>query len=69
MKLVGEFIMGRIKTKLIKRVTLQLMHDNSDDFKDNFNDNKKVVEQLSDVRSKKLRNVIAGYATRLKNKE
>ena len=57
--------MGRIKTTMIKRVTLKLFRDHPDKFKSNFSDNKKVVEELVEVRSKKLRNIIAGYMTRL----
>jgi small subunit ribosomal protein S17e len=57
--------MGRIKTTMIKRVTLKLFRDHPDKFKDNFAENKKVVEEMVDVRSKKLRNIIAGYMTRL----
>jgi small subunit ribosomal protein S17e len=57
--------MGRIKTTMIKRVTLKLFRDNPDKFEKDFNDNKKVVEELVDVKSKKLRNIIAGYMTRL----
>ena len=50
---------------MIKRVTLKLFRDHPDKFKDNFAENKKVVEEMVDVRSKKLRNIIAGYMTRL----
>jgi len=58
--------MGRIKTQMIKRTTKEIMHKHKDKIKDNFEENKKVVEETSDVSSKKLRNVIAGYMTRLK---
>ena len=58
--------MGRIKTKLIKRVTNELMEAQGESFKDNFEDNKALVEKYTDVPSKKMRDVIAGYATRLK---
>ncbi|MBT3395412.1 30S ribosomal protein S17e [archaeon] len=61
--------MGRIKTTMIKRVTLKLFRDHSDEFKTSFDDNKKVIETLADTKSKKLRNIIAGYVTRLKKKE
>ena len=57
--------MGRIKTKLIKRVTQQLFREYGKEFKDTFDDNKKLVGKYSDIRSKKLRNIIAGYMTRL----
>jgi len=42
------------------------MHKHKDKIKDTFEENKKVVEETSDVSSKKLRNVIAGYMARLK---
>ncbi|MFH1054142.1 MAG: 30S ribosomal protein S17e [Candidatus Woesearchaeota archaeon] len=58
--------MGRIKTQLIKRVTHELMHLYKDKFKDNFEENKALVEKYTDVPSKKMRDVIAGYVTRLK---
>ena len=61
--------MGRIKTQLIKRTTKEIMRKHKDKIKTNFEDNKKVVEANSDVSSKKLRNIIAGYMTRLKKND
>jgi len=58
--------MGRIKTQQIKRVTLHLMKEHGEKFKEDFNENKLLVSRFTDVKSKKQRNVIAGYATRLK---
>jgi len=57
--------MGRIKTQQIKRVTMQLMKEHGSEFKKDFNENKELVGQFVNVKSKKLRNVIAGYVTRL----
>ena len=57
--------MGRIKTKKIKRITNELIDRYRDEFKDNFEENKEILMRLADINSKKLRNVIAGYATRL----
>ena len=57
--------MGRIKTTMIKRITLKLFRENPDNFKKKFSDNKKIVKDLVDVKSKKLENIIAGYMTRL----
>ncbi|MEK6934597.1 MAG: 30S ribosomal protein S17e [Nanoarchaeota archaeon] len=57
--------MGRIKTTLVKRVSNKLIKDNPGKFKEDFNTNKKIVLELADVPSKKLRNVMAGYLTRL----
>lgn len=63
-------IMGRIKTMLIKRITNDLVSEHSDDFKQSFEENKELVTKYADIPSKKLRNVIAGYVTRLvKSKE
>lgn len=56
--------MGRIKTKLIKRVTNDLVEEYSTDLRNNFTENKKFVEQFTTGTTKKIRNVIAGYATR-----
>jgi len=57
--------MGRIKTKLIKRVTHQIISEHPDKFKKDFKENKGLVSEVADIKSKKLRNVIAGYVTRL----
>jgi len=61
--------MGRIKTTLIKRTAKKLMSDSSDRFTDKFDDNKKSVTESLNVDSKKLRNTIAGYMTKLKRRE
>ena len=59
--------MGRIKTQLVKRVTKQLVKGHRDQFKNNFNDNKKLISKFINIESKKMRNVIAGYVTRMVN--
>jgi len=58
--------MGRIKTGLVKRVTKELMKAHGDQFTSNFQENKAVLNQVSNMPSKKIRNIVAGYATRLK---
>lgn len=57
--------MGRIKTTLTKRNAKKLIADNPKVFKKNFKENKELVSQLAEFNSKKLRNIIAGYVTRL----
>ena len=57
--------MGRIKTTLVKRVSHDLVKEHRKELKKNFDDNKKAVDEIADIPSKKLRNVIAGYVTRL----
>jgi small subunit ribosomal protein S17e len=58
--------MGRIKTQRIKAKTHELMELYGDRFTTDYNKNKEIVDELAKTRSKKMRNVIAGYATRLK---
>ena len=57
--------MGRIKTQLIKRITLSLVKEHRTEFKKDFDENKKIIEKFANVSNKKLRNVITGYVTRL----
>ncbi|MBW2970009.1 30S ribosomal protein S17e [Candidatus Woesearchaeota archaeon] len=57
--------MGRIKTQLIKRLTFELMKQYRDRFTTEFEENKKIVGGLIGDASKKIRNAIAGYVTRL----
>ena len=57
--------MGRIKTQLVKRASMQLFKNNREELKTDFEGNKEVVSSLISVQSKKLRNIIAGYLTRL----
>ena len=57
--------MGRIRTGLIKRSANTLIKLNPGKFTKKFDENKKFVQELSDVSTKKLRNQIAGYLTKV----
>jgi len=57
-------IVGRIKTKLVKRITNELISRYPDKVKDNFEENKKAVNELTDIQSKKIKNTIAGYVSK-----
>ena len=57
--------MGRIKTKLIKRTGNLLFKTHKNKFNTDFGHNKKTIEQVVTMPSKKMRNVLAGYITRL----
>lgn len=61
--------MGRIKTKLIKRVSNRIFKERPEDLKENFEQNKPVVSSLATIKSKKLLNTITGYVTRLKKNQ
>ena len=58
--------MGRIKSKLVKRTAHNLLKEENN-FNDNFEENKKTIVGLTP--SKKIRNKIAGYITRLKKQK
>jgi len=56
--------MGRIRTKQIKRLGRKFITLHKDKLAKTFDENKKKVQELSDVQTKKLRNQIAGYITK-----
>lgn len=68
-RLPGKAIMGRIKTKLIKRKTHELKAAHSEHFTTDFEQNKQITNKFTVLKSKKIRNIIAGYMTRLKRAE
>lgn len=45
------------------------MDEHSESFGTDFQENKKKVENLIEVHSKKLRNVVTGYVTKLKKRK
>lgn len=62
--------MGRIKTAFIKRITFKFQDKHKDILTSDFVKNKELLSEHTTVKSKKLRNVISGYLTRLtKNKD
>lgn len=56
--------MGRIKSKLIKRTSRQLLESSPESFGKTFEENKKSLGNI--LPSKKMRNKIAGYIARVK---
>lgn len=57
--------MGRIKTWMIKRLGEDLLRQFPDKFCEDFDKNKEVLKDLLEIKSKKLRNVLAGYITKV----
>lgn len=57
--------MGRIKTGFVKTTGLKIYKKYKDKFSKDFNNNKKSLDELAHINSKKLRNVIAGYIVTL----
>ena len=61
--------MGRIKTTMIKRVGNKLVALHRSSFKTTFEENKEIIPKFVEIPSKKLRNILTGYVTRLMKKE
>ncbi|MBE2900556.1 30S ribosomal protein S17e [Methanothermobacter thermautotrophicus] len=57
--------MGNIRTSFVKRIAKELIETHPGKFTDDFDKNKKLVEEFSTVSTKHLRNKIAGYITRI----
>jgi len=60
--------MGRIKTQQVKRITNELIKAHGKEFKNDFKENKKLLDKFVKIPSVKMKNVIAGYVTRLTKK-
>lgn len=56
--------MGRIRPTYIKRVSIELINKYPQAFNKDFDNNKEMVAQLTDVQTVPMRNKIAGYITR-----
>lgn len=61
--------MGRIKTWMIKKLGRELLEKYSDKFSPDFEKNKEVLKEVLEIKSKKLRNVLAGYIAKVKRRK
>ncbi|MCS7123140.1 MAG: 30S ribosomal protein S17e [Candidatus Aenigmarchaeota archaeon] len=59
--------MGRIRTTIIKNLAEKILNENREKFSKDFNHNKNILKEIMDIKSKKLRNKVAGYITFLLN--
>ncbi len=57
--------MGKVRPERVKRIARELVQRFPDRITTNFENNKKLVEEFTNLSSTKLRNRIAGYVTRL----
>ncbi|HUV83402.1 MAG TPA: 30S ribosomal protein S17e [archaeon] len=58
-----------IRPSYIKSLATHLLNDKGELFTNDFEDNKPLVTQYTNVQSKVIRNRIAGYITRKKNRQ
>jgi len=59
--------LGKVRTETVKRISRELLRRYPDRFAGEFEADKKAVNELVITKSKRLRNRIAGYITRLKS--
>ena len=60
--------MGNIRPSFIKSRALRLVEMYPDQFTDDFDTNKHLVSEFTDVENKSMRNSIAAYITRYKQR-
>ncbi len=60
--------MGSVKPTYIKILAEELIKKFPDEFTNVFDENKKKVQELTNIRSKEVRNRVAGYITRKYNR-
>lgn len=60
-----DISMGKIRTDRIKRIAKELVAKYHKNLSTNFDDNKVLISKLTNVASKRVRNRIAGYVTRI----
>lgn len=58
--------MGKVRIAAVKKVARELVGRYPDKFTTNYESNKTVMADLVDAKTKRLRNRIVGYVTRLK---
>jgi small subunit ribosomal protein S17e len=57
--------LGKVRPEHVKRISRELVERFPEKFTRDFENNKKLVEALTNINSKKLRNRVAGYTTQL----
>lgn len=57
--------LGKVRPEKVKKVARQLAKLHPDSFSTDFEKNKKALDSMATIYSSKLRNLIAGYITRL----
>lgn len=59
--------MGNIRPTFIKRSAIEVLKRYPDQFTDDFDENKVMLDRIADIQSKSLRNKVAGYITRYRH--
>jgi small subunit ribosomal protein S17e len=56
--------MGRVKNIAVKTLGNDILEKHRGKFTDDFDSNKKVIAEVRPIKSKKIRNIVAGYVTK-----
>lgn len=56
--------MGSVKSVAIKNMGDKMIMEHGDKFSSDFNKNKLVINEIREIKSKKVENILAGYITR-----
>ena len=56
--------MGRVKSVAIKTLGDDILREHSDKLSPDFEKNKKALEKITEIKSKRTRNVLAGYISK-----
>lgn len=55
--------MGRVKNIGVKTMGDDILREHADKLSEDFEKNKKILEKIIAIKSKKIRNILAGYLT------
>ena len=61
--------LGKVRTETIKKISRELLERHGNKFTADYEKNKQIVDQLVESHTKKMRNRVSGYVTRLKRIE
>jgi small subunit ribosomal protein S17e len=57
--------LGKVRPEKVKKIARELVKRHTDQFTTDFEKNKRALDSMATIYSSKLRNLIAGYITRL----
>jgi len=57
--------LGKVRSERVKKAARELIEKYPGKFTDDFGNNKKIIDGFTEISSKRLRNRLAGYVTRL----
>jgi small subunit ribosomal protein S17e len=67
--LAGVLIMGSVKPSYIKNFAKDLLKTFESSFSPDFEQNKLIVSEYTDIKNKTIRNRVAGYITRVQRQK